>query len=224
MRKLFASEAKQGMSSPSIWDDLAPNQHASAEIEKLFGAKAAFVTPKPERLFARIIHTASQPRDIVLDSFLGSGTTAVAHKMGRSYSVGFVKLAEGQQPKEANSVGVWHAFTYTVPSRKHDNRARFYHEVCEAHLARIVRVDLKSEQFTYAIDERALTHARLMDGELLLVTNTADLPPEQVVKRYKSLAEIEAVSVCSNQKSRSDRSIIDCLSASAHTPRSASWP
>lgn len=70
-------------------------------------------------------------------------------------------------------------------------RARFYHEVCEAHLARIVRVDLKSELFTYAIDERALTHARLMDGKLLLVTNTADLTPEQVVKRYKSLADIE---------------------------------
>jgi adenine-specific DNA-methyltransferase len=86
MRKLFASEAKQGMSSPSIWDDLALNQHASAEIEKLFGAKAAFETPKPERLLWRIIHIASQPGEIVLDSFLGSGTTAaVAHKMGRSY-------------------------------------------------------------------------------------------------------------------------------------------
>lgn len=70
-------------------------------------------------------------------------------------------------------------------------RARFYHEVCEAHLARIVRVDLKSELFTYAIDERALTHARLMDGKLLLVTNTADLAPAEVVKRYKSLADIE---------------------------------
>lgn len=86
MRKLFASEAKQGMSAPSIWDDLALNQHASAEIEKLFGAKAAFETPKPERLLARIIHIASSPGDIVLDSFLGSGTTAaVAHKMGRRY-------------------------------------------------------------------------------------------------------------------------------------------
>lgn len=86
MRKLFATEAKQGMSSPSIWDDLALNQHASAEIEKLFGAKAAFETPKPERLLSRIIHIASNPGDIVLDSFLGSGTTAaVAHKMGRRY-------------------------------------------------------------------------------------------------------------------------------------------
>lgn len=70
-------------------------------------------------------------------------------------------------------------------------RARFYHEVCEAHLARIVKVDLKSELFTYAVDERALTHARMMDGKLLLVTNTKDLTPAEVVKRYKSLADIE---------------------------------
>jgi hypothetical protein len=70
-------------------------------------------------------------------------------------------------------------------------RARFYHEVCDAHLARIIRVDLKSELFTYTIDERALTHARLMDGKLLLVTNTRDLVPDEVVKRYKSLADIE---------------------------------
>ncbi|MFJ1260979.1 IS1634 family transposase, partial [Cupriavidus sp. CuC1] len=43
-------------------------------------------------------------------------------------------------------------------------RARFYHAVCEAHLARIIQVDLKSERFCYAIDERALQHARMMDG------------------------------------------------------------
>jgi transposase len=70
-------------------------------------------------------------------------------------------------------------------------RARFYHEVCEAHLARIVKVDLKSELFTYTIDEHALAHARLMDGKLLLVTNTRDLAPAEVVTRYKSLADIE---------------------------------
>ena len=70
-------------------------------------------------------------------------------------------------------------------------RAKFYHEVCESHLARIVKVDLKSELFSYDIDERALKHARLMDGKLLLVTNTQDLKPDEVVKRYKSLADIE---------------------------------
>ena len=70
-------------------------------------------------------------------------------------------------------------------------RARFYHAVCEAKLSRIVRVDLRSELFSYTIDERALAHARLMDGKLLLVTNVADLTPQEVVKRYKSLADIE---------------------------------
>jgi adenine-specific DNA-methyltransferase len=86
MRKLFASEAKQGMSSPSIWDDVGLNQHASSEMEKLFGEKAAFETPKPEFLLERILVIASNPGDLVLDSFLGSGTTAaVAHKMGRHY-------------------------------------------------------------------------------------------------------------------------------------------
>ena len=63
--------------------------------------------------------------------------------------------------------------------------------MCEAHLARIVKVDLKSELFSYGIDERSLAHARLMDGKLLLVTNVADLSPEEVVRRYKSLADIE---------------------------------
>jgi transposase len=70
-------------------------------------------------------------------------------------------------------------------------RARFYREVCDSHLSRIIKVDLKSELFTYDIDDRALTHARLMDGKLLLVTNTPDLTPDEVVKRYKSLADIE---------------------------------
>jgi transposase len=70
-------------------------------------------------------------------------------------------------------------------------RAKFYREVCEAHLARIVKVDLKSELFTYDIDERALTHAKMMDGKLLLVTNAPDFTPEEVIKRYKSLADIE---------------------------------
>jgi hypothetical protein len=70
-------------------------------------------------------------------------------------------------------------------------RAKFYREVCEAHLARIVKVDLKSELFTYDIDERALKHAKMMDGKLLLVTNAPDFAPDEVIKRYKSLADIE---------------------------------
>ena len=83
--------------------------------------------------------------------------------------------------------------------RKHKGRklsdsgakARLYQAVCEAKLASIVRVDLKSDLFTYDIDERALTRARMMDGKLILVTNVPELTPIDVVKRYKSLADIE---------------------------------
>jgi adenine-specific DNA-methyltransferase len=86
MRKLFRSEAKAGMTAPSIWDDAGLNQHGARELELLFGEKASFDTPKPEKLLQRVLTIATKPGEIVLDSFLGSGTTAaVAQKMGRRY-------------------------------------------------------------------------------------------------------------------------------------------
>jgi hypothetical protein len=58
-------------------------------------------------------------------------------------------------------------------------------------LASIIEVDLQSDLFTYAIDEVALTRAERNDGKLLLVTNTTDLDPAEVIARDKSLADIE---------------------------------
>ena len=70
-------------------------------------------------------------------------------------------------------------------------KAWLYREVLEARLGSIIKVDLQSEAFSFDVDERALQRARLNDGKLLLVTNVADLRPEQVIERYKSLADIE---------------------------------
>jgi transposase len=70
-------------------------------------------------------------------------------------------------------------------------KARLYHEVCEAHLARIIKVDLKTDLFSYTIDQAAQSQAEMMDGKLLLVTNVQDLKPTEVVSRYKALADIE---------------------------------
>jgi adenine-specific DNA-methyltransferase len=70
------NEAKQGMTTPSIWFDVALNQHASQELNIIFGEKAKFETPKPTELIKLIVHIASGVNDIVLDSFAGSGTTA----------------------------------------------------------------------------------------------------------------------------------------------------
>jgi hypothetical protein len=70
-------------------------------------------------------------------------------------------------------------------------KARFFHEVCDAHLSKIIKVDLKSDLFTYDIDQQALKRAQLMDGKLMLVTNVADRSTADIVARYKSLADIE---------------------------------
>lgn len=70
-------------------------------------------------------------------------------------------------------------------------KARFYHAVKEAHLAHILKVDMKDDLFSYSVDSEALTLAELMDGKLLLVTNARELTPIEVVSRYKALADIE---------------------------------
>ena len=70
-------------------------------------------------------------------------------------------------------------------------KAWMYHEVKEARLGKIIKVDLKSELFSYTIDEKALNLAELNDGKLLLVTNVTDLTPTEVIARYKALADIE---------------------------------
>ena len=70
-------------------------------------------------------------------------------------------------------------------------KARFYHEVRENHLGNIIKVNLKDELFSYAIDEGALKLAEMMDGKLLVVTNVKDIEPTKIIERYKSLADIE---------------------------------
>ena len=66
--------------------EVGHTDESKKEANVIFGADVSFGTPKPERLMRRILHIASNPGDLVLDSFLGSGTTtAVAHKMGRRW-------------------------------------------------------------------------------------------------------------------------------------------
>lgn len=100
--KRFLSEVKEGMVATTLWlrEDVGDNQEGKKEIKDLFD-QMIFETPKPERLIERILTLGSNKGDLVLDSFLGSGTTAaVAHKMGRKY-IG-IELGE-------------HCFTHCIP-------------------------------------------------------------------------------------------------------------
>ena len=68
------------------YKDVGHTDEAKKEVLKVFDGQSPFATPKPERLIKRVLEIASDEGDLVMDSFLGSGTTAaVAHKMGRRW-------------------------------------------------------------------------------------------------------------------------------------------
>lgn len=83
----FLSEV-EGLVPWTWWphEEVGHTDESKKECNVLFGAEVSFGTPKPERLISRVLHIASNEGDLILDSCLGSGTTAaVAHKMGRRY-------------------------------------------------------------------------------------------------------------------------------------------
>jgi adenine-specific DNA-methyltransferase len=84
-------------------EEVGHNHEAKLEV-RAFNSADVFSTPKPERLLKRVLEIATNPGDLVLDSFAGSGTTgAVAHKMGRRWIM--VELGE-------------HCHTHIVPRLK----------------------------------------------------------------------------------------------------------
>ncbi|GMO47831.1 hypothetical protein BwSF12_54930 [Bradyrhizobium ottawaense] len=151
--KRFLSEVKQGVVPQTMWmnSEVGNTQEAKKEVVALFGGEN-FMTPKPERLLNRVIHIATKPGDLVLDSFLGSGTTAaVAHKMGRQY-IGIEmgeqavthcvprlrKVTEGEQGGISETVG-WKGGGgfrfYKLGAAIFDTEGRINSEIRFAHLA-----------------------------------------------------------------------------------------
>jgi adenine-specific DNA-methyltransferase len=92
--KKFADKVREGTVPTTVWrhEDVGNNQAAKREVIS-FNGTDPFATPKPESLIQRVLEIATNPGDLVLDSFAGSGTTgAVAHKMGRRWIM--VELGE----------------------------------------------------------------------------------------------------------------------------------
>jgi adenine-specific DNA-methyltransferase len=104
--KLYLNEVQAGLVPRTWWPhtEVGHSQEAKREVQALFPSAIPFDTPKPERLIYRVITLATNPGDLVLDSFAGSGTTgAVAHKMRRRWIM--VELGD-------------HAVTHIVPRLK----------------------------------------------------------------------------------------------------------
>lgn len=105
--KKYLSDIQEGVVPKTWWpaEEVGSNQEARRDhLRKLLPDIEPFATPKPERLIKRVLEIATNPGDLVLDSFAGSGTTgAVAHKMGRRWIM--VELGE-------------HCHTHIIPRLK----------------------------------------------------------------------------------------------------------
>ena len=69
--------------------------------------------------------------------------------------------------------------------------SRFCRAVHEAHFSRFITPELESERFSFTVHEQAIERASWLDGKLVLLSNVGALPKEEIVSRYKALADIE---------------------------------
>jgi adenine-specific DNA-methyltransferase len=93
--KRFLSAAEPGLTPETLWraSEVGTSDSAKKHLLQIFPDHKVFGTPKPEELVHRLLKISTDPGDLVLDAYLGSGTTAaVAHKMGRR----FVEIELGQ--------------------------------------------------------------------------------------------------------------------------------
>ena len=183
------------------------NLEALAEIRLASGEPLEFVLAVPGRRYSEFVdllhpfheaHCAEAPEEIVGELPWRNLRLIVAHdpevaQGAQSLRKGRIQSLEEQAAAWAGKLDAQDSGGKARGKKLSDSgaKARFYHAVKDARLANIIRVDLKNELFAYDINHDALALAELMDGKLLLVTNTSDLSPKNVVDRYKSLADIE---------------------------------
>ncbi len=155
-------------------DDLK-NLHQSQDASKEWCGETQW---NDSRLVVAHDPLAANRRSVARDK-----TIAELVKLGQQCSV---KLDEQDESKRIGKKNK----SKGRPVSDSGTKARFYHAVKDAHMAHLIKVDLNADLFSYTIDEDKKRYLELLDGKLLLVTNTTATAVE-VVQRYRSLADIE---------------------------------
>ncbi len=190
-RKRFKAELGE-LVPTTIWlhEEVGNNREAKQEIARIYGRDDMFATPKPERLVHRILHISTEPGDLVLDSFAGSGTTgAVAHKMGRRWIMVELgehchthiiprlrKVIDGQDPGGVTGVTGWKGgggFRYfrMAPSLLEKDRWGNWVVSKEYNGAMLAEALCKLEGFTYAPSETVYwQHGHSTERDFIYVT------------------------------------------------------
>jgi len=223
--KTFLSEVG-GVSAWSWWtnSEVGHSQEAKKETIALFGAKNAFSTPKPERLMKRVIELSTKPGDLVLDSFLGSATTAaVAHKMGRRW-IGIelgehchthclprlMKVVDGHDSDGITDAVKWKSgggFRYyrLAPSLLAQDKWGQWVISQQYNAAMLAEAVCKLEGFTYApSDTLYWQHGHSTERDFIYTT-TANLNPDQLQQLNDEVGEDRSLLVvCSSFRSRKE--------------------
>ncbi len=189
---------------PWTWwpsEEVGHTDEAKKEIHGLFGKVDAFDTPKPERLMNRILTIASNPGDLVLDTFAGSGTTgAVAHKMGRRWIMvelgehchthiipRLKKVIDGEDPGGITEAVGWKGgggFRYyrLAPSLLEKDKWGQWVISKEFNAAMLAEAACKLEGFTYAPSDTVYwQHGHSTERDFIYVT-TQNLASDQLAQ------------------------------------------
>ncbi|HEY9227902.1 MAG TPA: site-specific DNA-methyltransferase [Gemmatimonadaceae bacterium] len=178
--------------------DVGTNDEAKKDAMRLV-PDIPFDNPKPEQLVERAVHIATNPGDLVLDSFAGSGTTgAVAHKMGRRWIMiemgehahthiipRLKKVIDGQDPGGITKAVGWKGgggFRYYRLAPSLITTDKWGNAVInkDYNAAMLAEALCKLEGFTYAPSETIYWHqGRSTERDFLYVT-TANLGQDQL--------------------------------------------
>ena len=203
---------------PNTWwphEEAGHTDEAKKEMHGLFGKENAFDTPKPERLLQRIIHIATVPGDLVLDSFAGSGTTgAVAHKMGRRWIMielgghchthiipRLKKVIDGDDQGGVSQAVNWKGgggFRYyrLAPSLLQQDRWGQWVINKDYNAEMLAAAICKLEGFSYApSDAHYWQHGTSTENDFIYVT-TQSLTPEQLQALSDEVGEGRSLLVC----------------------------
>ncbi len=209
-------EDTDGRPPETIWPhgDVGSNRTSKKEIKDLFGSEV-FDTPKPEALISRVLSIATNPGDLVLDSFAGSGTTgAVAHKMGRRWIMielgehchthiipRLKKVIDGEDQGGISEAVNWKGgggFRYyrLAPSLLQQDRWGQWVINKDYNAEMLAAAICKLEGFTYApSDAHYWQHGKSTENDFIYVT-TQSLTPEQLQALSDEVGEGRSLLVC----------------------------
>lgn len=214
--KRFLSEVQEGIVCMTVWlrTEVGDNQEAKREVTK-FNSDEIFSTPKPEKLIKRVIELATNPGDLVLDSFAGSGTTgAVAHKMGRRWIMvelgehchthiipRLQKVIDGEDKGGISESVNWQGgggFRYYKLAPSLIVNDRWGNPVInpEYNAAQLAEAIAKLEGFTYAPSESTWwQHGNSSERDFIYVT-TQNLSAEQLQALSEEVGSDQSLLVC----------------------------